>query len=157
MILLKGAIMTEQTDKKYMLGIYDCIFKAIMLNKDNIDYLKNLIHMITNIPLNALDNIKVENVEYIKNNKKDKGMQSDIIVSINNHIINLEMNKDYYEGLFNKNDAYLYKMSSNEYNENEDYTNAKQVIQINFNNFDYFKMEKEIYCFKYMEGKQKLY
>ena len=101
-----------------------------MLNKDNIDYLKKLIHMITKIPLEALNNIKVENVEYIKENKKDKKMQSDIIVSIENTIINLEMNKDYYEGLFNKNDAYLYKTSYNDTDtntsqQNEDYINKK--------------------------------
>ena len=137
--------MTEEKETKYMLGIYDCIFKAIMLNKDNIEYLKKLIHMITKIPLSALDDIKIENVEHIKENKKDKNMQSDIIVSVDNLILNLEMNKDSYEGLFNKNDAYLYKIASNEYND------ARQVIQINFNNFDYFKKGKEIYCFEYKE------
>ena len=107
--------------------------------------------MITKIPLEALNNIKVENVEHTKENKKDKKMQSDIIVSINSHIINLEMDREYYEGVLNKNDAYIFKISSNQYNENENYTNIKQVIQISFHNFDYFKQGKEIYKFEYRE------
>ena len=78
-------------------------------------------------------------------------MKSDIIVDIKNKTINIEMNKDYYEGLFSKNDAYLEKLLVKLYNESEDYIERKRIIQINFDNFNYFKQNKEIYKFVYKD------
>ena len=137
-----------KTKTKLMLGVYDCIFKAIMLDPNNRDYLKEMIHYITEIPLSELENIEIKNTEYTISNKKDKKMRSDIIVEIKNKTINIEMNKDYYEGLISKNDAYLEKLLSNLYNESEDYIERKRIIQINF---DYFKQNKEIYKFVYKD------
>ncbi len=127
------------------------MFKAIMLDNANKDYLIGIISNVTGIKKEDLNDIKVQNVEHIVDNKKDKKMRSDIIVNIGNNIINLEMNKDYYDGLFLKNDAYMHKISSSLYKEDEDYIDVKKVIQINFNNFDSFKKNKEIYKFIYME------
>lgn len=131
--------------------VRDCMFKAIMLNPELIDVLKELINIITGIPLSMLDNIKVENTEYIIENKNDKKMRSDVIVSIGNKYINVEMNNEYYKGVFNKNDAYLSKLKSTTYNKSEDYIDAFQVIQINFNNFIHFKHKKDIYKFMFRE------
>ena len=132
-------------------GTYDFMFKAIMLDNANKDYLIGIISNVTGIKKEDLNDIKVQNVEHIVDNKKDKKMRSDIIVNIGNNIINLEMNKDYYDGLFLKNDAYMHKISSSLYKEDEDYIDVKKVIQINLNNFDSFKKNKEIYKFIYME------
>ncbi len=143
--------MVDET--KLMLGTYDCIFKAIMLDKNNIDYLKELIHYITKIPMIDLRNIEVVNSEHIVDNKKDKKMRSDIIINVGNRVINLEMNREYYEGIFAKNNAYLQKIASNLYIEGEDYLTAKSVIQINFDNFSHFPGEQEIYKFIYKEDK----
>ena len=140
-------------ETKLMLGTYDCIFKAIMLDKNNIDYLKELIHYITKIPMIDLRNIEVVNSEHIVDNKKDKKMRSDIIINVGNRVINLEMNREYYEGIFAKNNAYLQKIASNLYVEGEDYLTAKSVIQINFDNFSHFQGEQEIYKFIYKEDK----
>ena len=128
--ILERGHMTNTTEKRYMLGIYDKIFKAIMLNKENIEYLKRLIHFVTKIPLEALENIKVENVEHPVDNKNDKKMRSDIIVSIEKLIINLEMDREYYDGVFNKSEAYLHRIQAKEYNESDDYKDTKQVMQI---------------------------
>ena len=132
-------------------GTYDFMFKAIMLDEANKDYLIGIISNVTGIKKEDLKSIEVQNVEHTVNNKKDKKLRSDIIVSIGNNIINLEMNKDYYDGLFLKNDAYMHKISSSLYKGDEDYVDVKKVIQINFNNFDKFKKNKEIYKFIYME------
>ncbi len=35
---------TTSNDNKLMLGTYDCIFKVIMLDPENRDYLKEIIH-----------------------------------------------------------------------------------------------------------------
>ncbi len=36
--------MTTSVSTELMLGTYDCIFKAIMLDPENRDYLKEIIH-----------------------------------------------------------------------------------------------------------------
>ncbi len=78
-------------------------------------------------------------------------MQSDIIVSVGNKVLNIEMNKDYYPGVFNKNNAYLQKIGASLYVVNTNYLDTKQIIQINFDNFSYFKGNQEIYKFLYKE------
>ena len=144
-------MIDEKNKKRYMLGIYDKIFKAILINKDNIEYLKYLIHYVTKIPLSALKNIKIENTLHQIQNKKDKEMESDILVSIDDKIINIEMDKDYYDGVFQKDSAYLHDYAARQFNEADDYKNGKQIIQIVFQNFDYFKAGIDIYEFKYIE------
>ncbi len=49
--------MTGSKTTELMLGTYDCIFKAIMLDRENRDYLKEIIHCITGISLGELENI----------------------------------------------------------------------------------------------------
>lgn len=148
--------MTATITNELMLGTYDCIFKAIMLDPENRDYLKEIIHYVTGISLNELENIQVENIEHMINHKKDKKMQSDIIVSVGNRILNIEMNKDYYPGVFNKNNAYLQKIGASLYLTNRNYLETKQIIQINFDNFSYFKGNQEIYKFLYKEEKSNI-
>ena len=93
----------EETENIELIpGTYDFMFKAIMLDKDNKDYLIGIISHVTGIEKKDLVSIEVQNVEHTVNNKKDKKLRSDVIVSIGNNIINLEMNKDYYDGVFLK-------------------------------------------------------
>ena len=136
---------------KLMQATYDCIFKAVMLDPSTREYLKQLIHYVTNIPLRYLDNMTVQNVEHIVDNKKDKKMKSDIIVSVGNKKINVEMNREYYKGLFIRNSGYLHKIGSGLYKEDEDYIDVGEVIQINFDKFHHFGKNKEIYEFIYKE------
>lgn len=142
-----------QENTKLMLGVYDCIFKAIMLDPNNRDYLKEIIHYVTDIPLSDLENIKIKNTEHLISNKKNKKLRSDIIVDIKRLSINIEMNKDYYDGIYQKNDAYLQSIASSMYKESEDYLEIKNIIQINFDNFSYFKNNQEIYKFTYKDSK----
>lgn len=144
-------MIDEKINHPLLLGVYDCMFKAILLDPDNRDYLRGMIHYITGIPISELENIIVENSEYLINNRKNKKMRSDIIISVGNRYINIEMNKDYYEGIFRKDSAYFEKISANIYNNNEDYINTKEVIQICFDNFSHFKENQEIYIFMYKE------
>ncbi len=127
------------------------MFKAIMLDPDNRDYLRNMIHYITGIPLSELENITIENSDYLINNKNDKKVRSDIIISVGNRYINIEMNKSYYEGVFRKDSVYFEKISANVYNNSENYAEVKEVIQICFDNFSHFEEQQEIYIFAYKE------
>lgn len=129
----------------------DCMFKALMLKPELNGFLKELINIITGIPIEALEDIKVQNTEYTIENKNDKKMRSDVIVSIGNKYINIEMNKEYYRGVFSKNDAYLSKIKASTYKESEDYIDAFKVIQINFNDFYHFKHKKDIHKFLSLE------
>lgn len=135
------------TETKIMEGTYDCIFKAIMLDKENIEFLKTIISIITKIDKEDLKNIVVENVEHNIVHKKDKKIRSDIIVTIDNHIINIEMNKDYYEGVIQKNSIYHHKIMGEQMVINENYLELKKAYQINFDCYSKFKGQKEIYVF----------
>ena len=101
-IIEENQVEEETKNIELIPGTYDFMFKAIMLDKDNKDYLIGIISHVTGINKENLKDAQVQNVEHTVNNKKDKKMRSDIIVSIGNNIINLEMNKDYYEGIFLK-------------------------------------------------------
>lgn len=144
-------VQEAQVKHPLLLGVYDCMFKTIMLDPDNRGYLRGMIHYITGIPLSELENIQVENSDYLIGNKKDKKMRSDIIISVGNRYINIEMNKDYYERIFRKDRAYFEKVSASVYNQNEDYINAKEILQICFDNFTHFKENQEVYIFSYKE------
>lgn len=140
--------MLEVKDTELLLCIYDCMFKSVMLDPDNRDYLIGYINMITNLPIDIVKkNIKIENIEHTINNKKDKRLKSDIIVSIGKMYISIEMNKDYYDGLFLKNTAYVQKVASSMYSTGEDFSSEFKIYQINFDNFTRFKGKKEIYKF----------
>ena len=124
--------LQEIREKKRVIpATFDPVFKSLLTNKDNRDYLVDLISNITKIPRYAISNnmIILNNelgVEYYDSKK----MQTDILVEIENNIINLEMNNSYYEGLFNKNSAYHQKLMVDQYKSGYDYE-IKKVIQIN--------------------------
>ncbi len=141
----------NEKDDKLLLGIVDCMFKAILLDPNNPDYLKALIHEITNIPFDMLEDITILNSEHVINNKMDKKVRSDIIVSIGKQYINIEMNKKYYKGTFNKNDNYMKLIASNFYKNKDNYLESYSIIQINFDYFNYLKNEKEISKLVYKE------
>ncbi len=101
-------------DEILLPATYDCMFKALMLNKKLKPFLKELINIVTGIPIDALEKIEILKSEY---NKNDKKMKSDVIVSIGNKYINIEMNREYYRGVFNKNGAYINKLKTSLYKE----------------------------------------
>lgn len=80
---------------------------------------------------------------------KEKSSSADVLLSIKENIINLEMNKDYYKGLFEKNDLYAHKILSRAVTKGDIYKEYRSLIQININNFDKFK--KAISVFKMIE------
>ncbi len=129
----------------------DYIFKAIMLDKEHEQFLKDIINYISNIPMEELEHMIIGNIEHLAQNKKDKKMRSDIIISISKFCINIEMNNDYYNGLFQRNNGYLYLIGAKQYNEDEKYVNTKKVLQINFDNFSHFNKGKEVYKFTMKE------
>ncbi|MEG1648175.1 MAG: PD-(D/E)XK nuclease family transposase, partial [Bacilli bacterium] len=68
-------------------------------------------------------------------NKKQKKGETDILIEVNGTIINLEMNKDYYKGILDKNNFYHNKILGEIYNSKDNYLEEIKVIQINFDNY----------------------
>lgn len=129
----------------------DTVFKAFMMSEKTNKYKARLIHLITNIPEDELLHATYTSEELPVNNKKDKIYKTDIIVRVNKHIVNIEMNKDYYEGLIIKNGTYTNKLGSEKYEKGQNYLETEQIIQINIDNFHKYKGNKLIYEFMMRE------
>ena len=132
-------------------ALYDPVFKALLTDGRCKDYLVDLINIVTKIPKKLIkDNLQYKNTEHIKNNIREKGKTSDLIVDVLNNRINLEMNMNYYEGVIQKNDAYQYKLAAEQYLVGESYIEEKRIIQINFDNYTKYD-EREIIKFMILD------
>ena len=129
----------------------DIVFKSFMMSKNTNNYKARLIHLITGIPENDLKNAIYQSVELPIDKNNQKVMKTDIITTIKNHILSIEMNKDYYETILKKNSNYISKVKAESLKSGEDYKEQKQIIQINFDNYHIYKGDKIIYEFKMLE------
>jgi predicted transposase/invertase (TIGR01784 family) len=130
----------------------DIVFKSFMLSEDTKEYTARLISLITKIPeKEILKNAVFNNVELSVKNKSDKRYRTDIIITIVKNIINIEMNREYYDGLFSKNNAYISKLYSDQFDVGDSYTNISKIIGINIDNFSKFRGNKFVYKFLPME------
>lgn len=126
--------------KRVIPATFDPVFKSVLTNKKNRNYLVDLISSITEMPKKIIDkNMIILNNELGIEHYNSKKMTTDILVEIEKNIINLEMNRYYYDGLFNKNDAYYHKLMADQYKRGDKKYKAKRIIQINFNNFSDYK------------------
>ena len=126
--------------KRVIPATFDPVFKSVLTNKKNRNYLVDLISSITEMPKKIIDkNMIILNNELGIEHYNSKKMTTDILVEIEKNIINLEMNRYYYDGLFNKNDAYYHKLMADQYKCGDKKYKAKRIIQINFNNFSNYK------------------
>ena len=136
---------------KVIPATFDPVFKALLTSEECREYLADLIHIVTKIPKkDIVDNIVIKNSEHMNNNANEKRKISDLIVDVLNNRINLEMNKEYYEGLFSKNNAYQHKIASEQFLSGESYIEEKKIIQINFDMFTKFD-ERKIIKFMIMD------
>ena len=118
---------------------YDPVFKALLTAEECREYLADIIHMITKIPKDIImNNMEIKNNKHMKSNVKEKGKVSDLIIDIEKNRINLECNKEYYEGLFEKNNAYQHKLAAVQLLIGENWIDEKKIIQINFDFFTKF-------------------
>ena len=117
----------------------DIVFKSFMLSEATRKYKAKLINSITGIPINLLENAIYTSEELKVENKNEKIFKTDIIVTISNHIISIEMNKSIYPGLFTKNLMYISKMAGEELERNDNYDVYKKIIQINLDTKNKFK------------------
>ena len=131
--------------------IYDKAFKSILTSKEVRSYLIDIISDVIKIDKEEIrKNIVFKQNEHNLLGINEKRKTSDLIVEISYGVINLEMNKDWYDGLFDRKHEYISKIRENILKEEKRYNKLKKVIQINFDNFNIYKTEEIILKFEMM-------
>ncbi len=129
----------------------DTVFKSVLQDRNCEDYLVDIISGITLLNKNYIkNNLVFKNSELIKDENIEKAKVTDLLIELSDNIINLEMNKKHYDGLFDKNDRYVDKIKNGLVMKGEKYGKQRKVIQINFDNFELFD-ERIIIKFKMMD------
>ena len=126
---------------------YDCIFKAIM--KKCPKYRADLTSRLTGISKKLiLNTYKEMNTEYVIDNVLEKGKVSDVLFAAKGYIFNFEFNNRKWDGLIERNDAYLGKVKNDLIRRTKSYASLPKVIQININNFYCFLSKENLLEFK---------
>jgi len=128
--------LLQKRDKMILKGevipaTFDPVFKSLMMNCQ--EYLS--FGIIKDVRSDAFCHLIIQNSELPISRVIEKRKVTDVIVRVENMVINLEMNSQYYHGLFEKNEAYLRKIGSEMFVQGDDYSTIKKIIQINFDNF----------------------
>jgi len=145
---------THTQQHKFIPGTFDLAFKEIITSEECKDFTCRIISGITNINEKVLkENLVILKERLPKDYNVEKTKETDVLLSVDETIINLEMNKDYYDGLFQKNDVYQHTIISRILEKGDDYLDLNKVIQINFD--DFIKYEKTISKFVLMEEETK--
>ena len=126
---------------------YDCIYKAIMRNcpKYRADTTSKLTSVSKKLILNTY---KEMNVEYVIDNVLEKGKVSDVLFEVKGYVFNFEFNNRKWDGLIERNDAYLGKLKNDLIRIAKNYASLPKVIQININNFYCFLSKENLSEFK---------
>lgn len=122
---------------KVIPATFDKIFKSIWQDERNKKLLSYMISFITKLNKKELyNNMEFKNTEIPKENFKEKGMITDLLIASLKTLFNLEMNKAPDKGRIKKNNGYAHKLATYTSKTNSKYN---KLIQINFNasiNFD---------------------
>ena len=103
--------MMIKNNDKVVTMTSDTVFKSVLQDRDCEDYLVDLISGITKIKREFIkQNLVFKNSELSKEELEEKGKVTDLLIELRDNIINLEMNKKYYDGLFDKNGRYVDKV-----------------------------------------------
>ncbi len=126
---------------------YDCVYKAIMRNcpKYRADTTSNLTSVTKELILNTY---KEMNAEYVIDNVLEKGKVSDVLFEVKGYVFNFEFNNRKWDGLIERNDAYLGKVKNDLIRKTKNYASLPKVIQININNFYCFLSKENLLEFK---------
>ena len=135
---------------------YDKMFKSVLTSKEARGYLASIISDITGLPKKKIEkDMVIKNSEYSINSISEKKKISDLVVEIKDSVINLEMNKYYYDGLIDRNHEYIAKIRESLVKEGETYSELKKIIQINFDNYNKYKPDDRVIIKFEMRDKEK--
>ena len=108
----------------------DLVFAHIMSYKK--EYVKRLIHYITDIPLKELQDLKYLDTNLKEDYRKNKHYRSDVITKINDFNIILEMNKNPSKEYIEKNISYLFSIHNQNNRKNKKYIMGQKYLLLNF-------------------------
>ena len=112
----------------------DCMFKAIFGRKENIKFpCKLLSYLIDMSYEELLANLKFTKNETGKEKKEDSNYRQDLVVTLDDVSINIEMNNNSSEEIRERNISYMMRLREDRKNKK----NYNQIIQVNLNNYCY--------------------
>ena len=116
----------ELREKEVIPGTFDVIFKAVLTEEKEV--LAEIIEIVIGIPKeDVIKNGVIINSEYVRENINEKDKKSDLLISIGDNVINLEMDRRYYSGSNKKNNKYIHKIVN--------HYNPKNTVQICFTSY----------------------
>lgn len=149
-MLTKEERLEKLKEGEVIPGYFDSIFKELMLSKETRAFACHVISIATKTNYDYIyNNFKSARNELGKKKYIEKGKTVDVIVNAGNHVINVEMNSYYYDGLFNRNEVYLHNIIADNTSYLKDYKKLDKFYQINIDNF--IKYKQEISHFELLE------
>lgn len=112
----------------------DVMFKAIFGREENIKFpCKLLSYLIDMSYEDLLNNLKFTKNETGKEKKEDSNYRQDLVVTLDDVSINIEMNNNSSEEIRERNISYMMRLREDRKNKK----NYNQIIQVNLNNYCY--------------------
>ena len=127
MVTIKGYTNNPELRKKEVIpGTFDAVFKAVLTEEKEV--LVEIIELVIGIPKEeVIKNGVIINSEYVRENIIETDKKSDLLISIGDNVINLEMDRRYYLGSNKKNNKYIHKIVN--------HYNPKNTVQICFTSY----------------------
>ena len=127
MVTIKGYTNNPELRKKEVIpGTFDAVFKAVLTEEKEV--LSEIIELVIGIPKEeVIKNGVIINSEYVRENIIETDKKSDLLISIGDNVINLEMDRRYYSGSNKKNNKYIHKIVN--------HYNPKNTVQICFTSY----------------------
>ena len=127
LVTIKGYTNNPELRKKEVIpGTFDAVFKAVLTEEKEV--LAEIIELVIGIPKEeVLKNGVIINSEYVRENIIETDKKSDLLISIGDNVINLEMDRRYYSGSNKKNNKYIHKIVN--------HYNPKNTVQICFTSY----------------------
>ena len=127
MVTIKGYTNNPELRKKEVIpGTFDAVFKVVLTEEKEV--LAEIIELVIGIPKEeVIKNGVIINSEYVRENIIETDKKSDLLISIGDNVINLEMDRRYYLGSNKKNNKYIHKIVN--------HYNPKNTVQICFTSY----------------------
>jgi predicted transposase/invertase (TIGR01784 family) len=116
----------------------DIIFKKLFSDKNNEDLLHDFLSSMLEIPYDDIKHIVVENSEILPDSISGKFSRLDIRMTVDNRLVNCEMQIAKEDAFRDRSLFYWSKMYSGDLKSGDEYDKLKQSISINIINFNEF-------------------
>ena len=152
--------MTEETvekaeDKKLIPIWFDPVFCGIFNDENNIDIVENFLSVYLNIPIEKIKgHVKIKSRKIESKPKKERKKEVDLILDIEGHKYNIEMNSSFSQNIADRNVVFVCRVHGGQLKVGDNtYSNIGETLQINLNTTK--RNEKslvESYYFRNEEG-----